>query len=283
MKTRSLILAMLATSLAVALLPNSFGRAKPITLGNAAVAPQQSFKNRYGIEMVYIPPGEFVMGARHPAHGRVQANNTEEPVHHVTIAYGFYISRYEITQRQWQAVMGNNPSYFKGQSLPVEGVSFTSGIRFTNIMNKLNDGYDYRLPSEAEWEYACRAGPTYVDLDKAAWYMENSGMKTHPVGEKEPNAFGLYDMLGNVWELCADQWHRNYEGAPLDGSKWIAAGDRTGRVVRGGSRVDAAYDVTSTRRMSSASRTPGQPFAGIRLVAVTRTATSRTPRQIKRK
>jgi formylglycine-generating enzyme required for sulfatase activity len=107
-------------------------------------------------------------------------------------------------------------------------------------------------------------------------------MKTHPVGEKEPNAFGVYDMLGNVWELCADQWHRNYEGAPSDGSKWITGGDRSGRVVRGGSRVDAAYDVTSTRRMISTSLSPGHPFAGVRLVAVPRTATNRTMRQTKR-
>jgi formylglycine-generating enzyme required for sulfatase activity len=202
MKERSLTLAMLATSLAVALLPGSFGRAEeagraPATLGNAAVAPQKSFKNRYGVEMIYIPPGEFVMGAEHPAHGRVQANTTEEPVHRVTIAYGFYISRYEITQAQWQAVMGNNPSYFKGQSLPVESVSFASAIHFTNTLNKLNDGYDYRLPSEAEWGYACRGGTTgdaYADPDKIAWYMENSGMKTHPVGEKEPNAFLTDDL-----------------------------------------------------------------------------------------
>jgi formylglycine-generating enzyme required for sulfatase activity len=283
MRVRALLIAGVVISSVVALLSNSFGRVQRVDSApktghdRTSEGPQQDIKNHYGIEMVYIPPGEFVMGAEHPAQGRIQANNTERPVHRVRIAYGFYMSRYEITQAQWQAVMGNNPSYFKGPSLPVESVSFASAFRFTNTLNKLNDGYDYRLPSEAEWEYACRGGTNgdvHADPDKIAWYMENSGMKTHPVGEKEPNSFGLYDMLGNVWELCADQWHRNYEGAPSDGSKWITGGDRSGRVVRGGSRVDAAYDVTSTRRMSSASLSPGHPFAGVRLVAVPQRARS---------
>ena len=191
MKHRSLILAALLTSLGEVLLPGPFGMAqhpdsRPKT-SSASEGPQKSFKNRYGIEMVYVPPGEFMMGAEHPAHGRVQANDTERPVHRVTIAYGFYMSRYEITQAQWYAVMGNNPSYFKGQNLPVESVSLTSADRFTSKLNKLNDGYNYRLPSEAEWEYACRAGTTgdtYGDLDRIAWYADNSAKKTHPVGEK---------------------------------------------------------------------------------------------------
>jgi formylglycine-generating enzyme required for sulfatase activity len=231
----------------------------------------KSFKNRYGIEMVYIPPGEFMMGAEHPAHGRILANDTEKPIHRVRIAYGFYMSRYEITQAQWQVVMGNNPSYFKGPMLPVESVSFASAIRFTNKLNTLSDGYNYRLPSEAEWEYACRAGTTgdtYGDLDQIAWYSDNSGLKTHPVGKKQPNAFGLYDMLGNVWELCADLWHRNYQGAPTDGSTWTKGGGASGHVVRGGSRVGATYEVTSTVRMIGP---PGSgPFAGVRLVSVPR-------------
>jgi formylglycine-generating enzyme required for sulfatase activity len=143
MRVRALLIAGVVISSAVALLSNSFGRVQrvdgePKTRNNrTSERLQKSFKNRYGVETIYIPPGEFVMGAEHPAHGRVQANNTEEPVHRVTIAYGFYISRYEITQAQWQAVMGNNPSYFKGQSLPVESVSFASAIQFTNTLNKL--------------------------------------------------------------------------------------------------------------------------------------------------
>ena len=107
--------------------------------------------------MIYIPPGEFVMGAEHPAHGRVQANNTEEPVHRVTIAYGFYISRYEITQAQWQAVTGNNPSYFKGQSLPVESVSFANAIQFTNTLNQ--------TPAAAQRAVDCLIQPVAGILD----------------------------------------------------------------------------------------------------------------------
>jgi formylglycine-generating enzyme required for sulfatase activity len=240
-----------------------------VTAVHMPYPPQNGFKNRHGIDMVYIPAGEFMMGAEHPARGRIGANDTEKPIHRVKLAYGFYMSRYEITQGQWQAVIGTNPSYFKGRNLPVESVSFANATAFISKLNKLNDGYSYRLPSEAEWEYACLAGTTgdaHVDLNSIAWYSENSDNKTHPIGEKQPNAFGLYDMLGNVWELCEDRWHRNYEGAPDDGSAWITGAGA--HVVRGGSRVDAAYEVTATRRMSSEGPPGSGPFAGIRLVAV---------------
>ena len=242
----------------------------PISSSSSAYSSQKDFRNHYGIDMVYIPGGEFMMGAEHPANGRIRANDTEKPIHRVRLAHGFYMSRTEITQRQWQAVMGTNPSYFKGGSLPVEGVSFANATAFISKLNKLNDGYSYGLPSEAEWEYACRAGTTgdaHGELDSIAWYLDNSDNKTHPVGEKQPNAFGLYDMLGNVWELCEDRWHPNYEGAPSDGSAWTT-GSEVARVVRGGSRVDAAYEVTATRRMSSAGPPGSGPFAGVRLVAV---------------
>jgi formylglycine-generating enzyme required for sulfatase activity len=274
MKERSLTLAMLATSLAVALLPGSFGRAEdagraPTTLGSAAEAPQKSFKNRYGIEMVYVPSGEFMMGS--------EDNDTAKPVHRVRIGYGFYMSRYEITQAQWQAAVGKLPSdpEFRGHNLPVDNAEFEDVVNFINKLNKLNDGYNYRLPSEAEWEYGCRAGTTgdyYGDLDRIAWYAANSGDKTHPVGEKQPNAFGLYDMLGNVQEWCGDYWHDNYKGAPTDGSKWIKGGDRVFRgMFRGGRWNDDNVGATFREPLVM-----DVMRAGVRLVAVARTATSRT-------
>ena len=132
------------------------------------------------------------------------------------------MGRYEVTQAQWQAVMGNNPSNFKGcDQCPVETVSWDDAQEFIRKLNAQNDGYKYRLPSEAEWEYACRAGTTgdYAgNLDEMAWYGKNSGGKTHSVGQKQANGLGLYDMHGNVWEWVEDRYHHNYNRAPTDGS-----------------------------------------------------------------
>jgi formylglycine-generating enzyme required for sulfatase activity len=189
----------------------------------------------------------------------------EKPQHDVTVNC-FYIGKYQITQAQWEAVMGNNPSHFKGVSaLPVECVSWNDAKQFCKKLSKITSKA-YRLPSEAEWEYACRAGTTGDyggDLDAMAWYGNNSGLKdidanalwrelrqnvseyikrlkengnkTRSVGGKRPNTFGLHDMHGNVWEWCEDVWHDNYSGAPADGSVWSSGGDPSFRVVRGGS------------------------------------------------
>jgi formylglycine-generating enzyme required for sulfatase activity len=191
--------------------------------------------------MVYIPPGSFMMAS-------ANSDNDEKPVHEVTISQAFYIGKYEVTQSQWEAVMGNNPSHFKdcGGSCPVEQISWNDAQDFINKLNEANDGYKYRLPNEAEWEYACRAGTTgdyyAADVDDISWYGDNSGKKTHPVGGKQPNAFGLYDMSGNVWEWCRDWYHENYNGAPTDGSPWLSGGEQKHRVLRGGSwYVSAAY------------------------------------------
>lgn len=191
-------------------------------------------------EMVVVPPGHFDMG--------------EPPdTHRVALAHAFALGKYEVTQAEWQAVMGRDPAHFHGARLPVEQVSWSDAQAFITRLNR-KTGKHYRLPSEAEWEYACRAGgaDTYCggnDADRVAWYGAlgdaaggNSGRTTHPVGMKQPNALGLHDMSGNVWEWVADPWHPGYAahpghaGAPVDGSVW--QGDGAKRVIRGGSWQD---------------------------------------------
>jgi formylglycine-generating enzyme required for sulfatase activity len=182
--------------------------------------------------MIFVPGGSFKMGS---AKGFFR--HSEKPQHDVTVQ-AFYIGKYQITQAQWEVVMGENPSHFKGDpTLPVENVSWNDVKEFCGNLSQMT-GKAYRLPSEAEWEYACRARTTgdYAgDLDAMAWCGNNSDLKTHPVGQKQPNAFRLYDMHGNVQEWCEDVWHVTYNDAPTDGSAWLSVGDTSGRVIRGGS------------------------------------------------
>ncbi len=213
-----------------------------------------------GMEMVHVPAGSFMMGGG--------TDDYEKPVHQVTIGEGFYMGRYEVTQGQWQAVMGNNPSNFKGDNLPVEQVSWNDVQEFLYKLNKRGDGFTYRLPTEAEWEYACRAGTTgdYAGpINLMGWYRSNSGGQTHAVGQKEPNAFGLYDMHGNVWEWCEDWYHKNYNGAPGDGSAWESGGEQKDRVLRDGSWSTYAFI------LRSANRDYGGSHEGFRVVAISRT------------
>ncbi len=161
-----------------------------------------------GSKFAQICPSTFMMGSPKSESGR---DSNEGPQHQVTISKAFELQTTEVTQSQWQAVMGSTPSDFKGPDLPVEQVSWDDAQAFISKLNALGDGYRYRLPTEAEWEYAARAGTTgpYAgDLDAMAWYSQNSGNKTHPVGTKAPNAWGLYDMHGNVWE-----WTQDWDGA----------------------------------------------------------------------
>ncbi|MBL7817566.1 MAG: formylglycine-generating enzyme family protein [Saprospiraceae bacterium] len=199
---------------------------------------QQFYEEHFplGIIMVKVAGGNFKMGSNE--------NEREKPIHDVAVR-SFYMSKYPITQKQWQTVMGNNPSKFKGDNLPVENVSWNDAQTF---LKKLSDktGQKYRLPTEAEWEFAARGGNksngfTYSgsdNIDEVAWYSTNSESKTHPIGKKMPNELGLYDMSGNVWEWCEDVWHETYKNAPKDGSAWTIGGKKDIRVVRGGSWVN---------------------------------------------
>lgn len=206
------------------------------------------------MEFIRIPAGTFMMGSEKDPLGEDKGWRTLEeelPRHEVKIAHDFYLAKYEVTQDQWVAVMGKNPSSESslGGKNPVNQVSWNDCKEFTTAMEKLGQGI-FRLPSEAEWEYACRAGSTTrfyfgdsdgqasgggpCQLDEYAWYSGNAEGKLHPVGEKRPNAFELYDMVGNVWEWCEDAYEGSYEGAPTDGSARPRSG-RSSRVLRGGS------------------------------------------------
>ena len=184
--------------------------------------------NGTGIEMLLIPGGTFMMGAS-PGDGEAQLD--EIPPHQVTLTTAFYMGKTEVTQAQWQAKMGNNPSYFGGQSdspsRPVELVSW-------NTIQNFNSASGLRLPTEAEWEYACRAGTTtvrYGPVDDIAWWWNQPYSTTHPVATKLPNALGLYDTIGNVWEWCQD-WYGSYTSVNVTNPTGPASGP--GRVLRGG-------------------------------------------------
>jgi formylglycine-generating enzyme required for sulfatase activity len=169
------------------------------------------------LEMVLIPAGEFLMGA---PKSDENAYRWERPQHRVRLTKPFYLGKYPVTQEQWQAVMGNNPSDSKGPKNPVETVSWHDCHKFLGKLNGMfgAERGKFQLPTEAQWEYACRAGSKtrycFGDdeerLVEYAWFRDNSGGKTHPVGQKKPNAWGLYDVHGNVWEWCQDWYDRDY-------------------------------------------------------------------------
>jgi formylglycine-generating enzyme required for sulfatase activity len=206
----------------------------------------KTFKNSIGMEFVLISAGSYTMGSS-PGFGRA----FERPSHIVKISRPFYLQKTEVTQGQWKAVMENNPSDFKecGDDCPVERVSWEDANKFINKLNKMEGGEAYRLPTEAEWEYAVRAGTTTFfsfgdDKDKLtdyAWFALNSESKTHRVGTKKPNPWGLHDMHGNVLEWVEDDWHKDYNGAPDDGRAWIDEPRGAVRVIRGGSWFDPAH------------------------------------------
>ncbi|MEM9388215.1 MAG: formylglycine-generating enzyme family protein [Pseudomonadota bacterium] len=180
----------------------------------------------------WIPPGTFQMGAG--ADDR-EAYDREKPQHQVTLTQGYWLFDTPVTQAHWISVMDENPSKFDGTSHPVEHVSWHDAQTFLNRLNEQRSGLVLSLPTEAQWEYACRAGsdtPRYGDLRDIAWYSQNSKRKTHPVATLAPSRWGLYDMLGNVWEWCADGLRRYSEDPALNPAD-VSAGDA--RVIRGGS------------------------------------------------
>ena len=191
------------------------------------------------MEFVLIPAGEFLMGS--DKRKDPEARDEETPLHRVTISRPFYLGKYAVTQDQWEAVMESNPSKFKGRSNPVETVSWDEVQEFIRRLNIQEGNGCYRLPTEAEWEYACRGGTTGVysfgdnagSLGHYAWYADNSGEKPHPVGQKRPNAWGLYDMHGNVWEWVQDWYCRDYySDSPSSDPRGLSSGSY--RVRRGG-------------------------------------------------
>ena len=199
--------------------------------------------------MVWVDGGTFRMGATSEQGSEI---SDEKPVHSVTLS-GYYIGKTEVTQALWQAVMGSNPSYFEGDDLPVEQVSWDDCQEFIRKLNSLT-GQNFRLPTEAEWEFACRggnnsrgykySGSNYID--NVAWYDGNSGWKTHPVATKSPNELGIYDMSGNVWEWCAD-WYGDYSSGRQTNPKGPYGG--SGRVNRGGSWYNFARNCRSSIRI----------------------------------
>jgi formylglycine-generating enzyme required for sulfatase activity len=201
-------------------------------------------RNSLGMELARIPAGEFLMGS---AEGDQSAYDSEKPQHRVRITKPFYLGVTPVTQEQYEGVMGQNPSQFKGEpQRPVERVSWEDAVEFCHRLSE-REGQTYRLPTEAEWEYACRAGSQtkwcFGDdeskLTEYAWYRANDGGTTHPVKQKRPNAWGLYDMHGNVWEWCHD-WYGTYTGDAATDPQGLARGLH--RVVRGGSwDGDASY------------------------------------------
>jgi formylglycine-generating enzyme required for sulfatase activity/pimeloyl-ACP methyl ester carboxylesterase len=203
----------------------------------------------HGMEFVRIDPGEFVMGC---SPGDTECGPTESPRHTVRITRGFQMGKYEVTQTQWEAEMGINPSYYRGADRPVTDVSWTDIQTFLQQLNARNDGYRYRLPTESEWEYAARAGTTgarYGDLNEIAWHQGNSGRRTQPVGGKQPNAWGLYDMIGNAWEWVADWWYRQYTSATMTDPRGPETG--TYKMLRGGSGNSFTMSLRASDRVHS--------------------------------
>lgn len=222
----------------------------------------ETWKNGITLEMVSIPGGKFTMGS--PATEKEQKDS--QPQHEVSIK-PFFMGKFEVTQAQWQAVMGNNPSRFKGDKRPVEHVLYQEAKEFCKKLS-LETLMPYRLPSEAEWEYACRAGtttPFYFGETITPALVNYNGndpygavpkgeyrQSTTDVGSFPANAFGLYEMHGNVWEWCQDEFHENYNGAPVDGSAWEAKGNENEilhfRILRGGSFDEPARSSCSAIR-----------------------------------
>ncbi|MCA1626236.1 MAG: formylglycine-generating enzyme family protein [Acidobacteria bacterium] len=213
----------------------------------------KTFKNALGMEFVLIPKGEFMMGAKADELGSLQ---NEKPQHKIKINQEFYIGKYEVTQKQWKAVMGNNPSAYNkcGEDCPVDSTSWNDAQKFIKKLNEKNGGYNYRLPSEAEWEYAAKAMTETRfywgnDEEEKTWqfFAHSNDISTVKVGSYLPNAFGLYDMSGNVWELCEDIWHTNYAKSS-DSSSPNLQGSPTERIMKGGSLSQYHEELRPARR-----------------------------------
>lgn len=197
-----------------------------------------------GMKFIYVPKGCFMMGSN-------EGSDDEKPVHKVCVD-AFWMGQYEVTQGQWQKIMGKNPAHFqKGNSYPVEQVSWDDSQEFIKKLNNKTEK-SYRLPTEAEWEYACRGNGSgkYCGGDNVndlAWYSKNSNDSTHPVGNKQANDFGLHDMSGNVWEWCADWYDEKYYASIFEENP-IGPLSGTNRILRGGGWLRSPVRCRSVRR-----------------------------------
>jgi formylglycine-generating enzyme required for sulfatase activity/uncharacterized caspase-like protein len=237
--------------------------------------------NGVDLDLVQIPAGSFDMGS--------DEYDSEKPIHRVTVPE-FFMGKYPVTQAQWRSVaqlkqknreLDADPAYFKGTDRPVETVSWEDAIEFCDRLSQ-HTGHHYRLPSETEWEYACRAGtttPFHFGTTIDASIANYNGQKTYgkgkkgeyreqttPVGTFPANPWGLFDCHGNVWEFCADNWHDNYKGAPTDGSAWTKGGNTEYPIVRGGSWINAPAYVRSSQRYFYGSRSDRDFIVGFRVV-----------------
>ena len=260
-----------------------FGLLSQIHWSSSVTPKQKEILSRLVGNMVKVDGGRFQMGAT--SEQGSDANSKEKPVHEVTLS-DYYMGKYEVRQSEWEVVMGSNPSRFKGEDLPVEGVSWSDCHEFIGRLNALT-GLNFKLPTEAQWEYAARGGRLSKgykysgsnNLGEVGWYWENSGdrvltgkwdsnevgrnhCRTHRVGEKQPNELGLYDMSGNVYEWCED-WYGNYSSVSQRDPLGAASGFF--RVLRGGSWLDVAKNCRVSIRFG---RTPGDRdyYLGFRLV-----------------
>ncbi|MDR1084730.1 MAG: SUMF1/EgtB/PvdO family nonheme iron enzyme [Deltaproteobacteria bacterium] len=241
----------------------------PLSVGQIAAQtdPESTVAKELGLQFVLIEPGSFVMGAE-PTLEKFTSYAT--PKHEVTISKPFYLGKFEVTQQQWTAIMGRNPSRYKGASNPVDSVSWDRAQEFADKLNEKEGRTIFRLPTEAEWEYAARAGTSTVypfgnrpnSLGDYAWFSNNSGMTTHPVGQKRPNPWGLYDMFGNVREWTGD-WIGTYPDEPVTDPKGPDKG--TDKVARGGAFSFIDVNCTSSRRVGYRPDYK-QNFHGLRLV-----------------
>ncbi len=237
----------------------------------AMIMPVQGLDMTFNVKgvtfkMIYVEGGTFMMGSDAP-----DAEADEQPVHEVTLS-DYYIGQTEVTQHLWKAVMGdeNNPSATKGNNLPVTNITWDEAQQFVERLSELT-GMRFRLPTEAEWEYAARGGQrskgyTYAgsnNIDEVGWYNGNSSNKTHAVGQKQPNELGIYDMTGNVWEYCYD-WHMPYSAQAQTNPTGAATGDK--HVLRGGCYHYDSKNCTNTTRHSYYTPDKGGASTGLRIV-----------------
>lgn len=244
------------------------------TAGTIAAEHPADLVDEQGIEFMLIKPGGFMMG-------RDSADpigyDPELPQHQVIIGQPFYLGKYEVTQAQWQSITGRNPANFTDPQRPVENVSFNDIQAFISRLNDKVPQRHYRLPTEAEWEYAARAGITSAYLSGSTsafishygWYIGNTDGVTQPVGKLQPNPWGLYDIYGNVAEWVEDCWHNNYFDAPVDGSAWTAgqgwfSKNCKEKVLRGGSWFSPAFELRAAYRYKHFSYNRSQ-YKGFRL------------------